>query len=72
MKSKTLLVISLIILCYGGFAHSASKKSKECKKVTKKIESIQKKMRSGYTSQKGAKYHKQLNKLYKHQFKTCF
>ncbi|PSW15992.1 hypothetical protein C9J01_03005 [Photobacterium rosenbergii] len=72
MNYKAVFLILILVLSHSGFALSATKKSKECKKITNKIESIQKKMRSGYSTKKGAKYNEQLNKLYKQQFKKCF
>lgn len=72
MKLKILFTAILLILTNSDLSHSATKKSVECKKVTDKIESIQKKMRGSYSTKQAAQYNKQLNNLYKKQFKTCF
>ncbi|AJR05811.1 hypothetical protein C9J03_01475 [Photobacterium gaetbulicola] len=72
LKTKLISIVSAILLFQTSMSYSSSgKKAKDCQKVNQKIESIQKKMRNGYTPKQGRKYHKQLNKLYKKQFESC-
>lgn len=72
--SKRSLAMALCCLCLlmsGNAYAEKSKKEKQCQKTRASIEKIQKKMRAGYDLKKSEKYHRQLNELYKKEFKHC-
>ena len=69
--ARRLSTTLLLILALAGAKAAPASKVKECQKVRLQIEKIQNKMRQGYNQKQGAKYNKQLNELYKKEFKSC-
>jgi len=65
-------ILVIFVLSASPAVVANSKKHQQCVKTRAKIEKIHSKMRHKYTNKQGVKYRKQLDKLYKDEFKYCF
>ncbi|PSW05356.1 hypothetical protein [Photobacterium lipolyticum] len=74
MKYKaTMLGLLLILLLNPALPIEAKiDKKQKCLETKEKIIKINRKMRQKYTVKQGEKYRRQLEKLYKLEFKYCF
>lgn len=69
LVSATLIIT---LLSSASYVAANSEKDEKCLKTRAKIEKIHSKMRQKYTNKQAVKYRKQLDKLYKDEFKYCF
>ncbi|RWX54967.1 hypothetical protein EDI28_14600 [Photobacterium chitinilyticum] len=65
-------ILVIFLLSASPMVAANSTKNEQCVKIRTKIDKIHSKMRHKYTNKQGVKYRKQLDKLYKDEFKYCF